>query len=101
MTTPRRARPSAGSPGPTLRKNNTMNARRGVIAAAFLAAIAVSPPAQGQSGNSRVFGDLLKRIPEHSDVLMLVNVDGLFNSPMGRRENWRQEALANRPRGLG
>src|SRR3712207_7899151 len=45
--------------------------------------------------------DLLRRIPERSDVLLLVNVDGLFNSPMGRRENWRQEALANRRGGLG
>src|SRR5215216_6730814 len=78
-----------------------MSIRRHVLVATFLAAVVASPPAQAQSGNSRVFGELLKRIPEHSDVLMLVNVDGLFDSPMGRRENWRQEALASRRGGLG
>ena len=56
---------------------------------------------RAQTGNSRVFGDLLKRIPEQSNALMLVNVDGLFDSPMGRRENWRQKALANHRGGLG
>ena len=76
-----------------------MNARRGLLAVTLLAAVAV--PSPGQTGNSRVFGDLLKRIPEQSNALMLVNVDGLFDSPMGRRENWRQKALANRGGGLG
>src|SRR5947209_14228330 len=78
-----------------------MIVHRSVFAAAFLAAFAVSPPGRAQTGNSRVFGDLLKRIPGQSNILMLVNVDGLFDSPMGRRENWRQEALANRRGGLG
>src|SRR4051794_19876676 len=78
-----------------------MSLRRRFSAVAFLTAVALAPPAHAQPGNSRVFGDLLKRIPEHSDVLLLVDVDGLFNSPMGRRENWRQEALAERRGGLG
>src|SRR3954447_23279991 len=78
-----------------------MSVRLRLFAVTFLTAVAVAPQAQAQSGNSRVFGDLLERIPEHSDVLMLVDVDGLFNSPMGRRENWRQEALASRRGGLG
>jgi hypothetical protein len=72
-----------------------------VFAATFLAAVAVASPGQAQTGNSRVFGDLLKRIPEQSNLLMLVNVDGLFNSPIGRRENWRQQALESRRGGLG
>ena len=78
-----------------------MNVRRGLFAAALLAAVAVPSPGWAQSGNSRVFGELLKRIPEQSNTLMLVNVDGLFDSPMGRRENWRQKALEGRQGGLG
>jgi hypothetical protein len=66
-----------------------------VAAAIGLGIVAVSSPARAQSGNSRVFGDLLKRIPEQANALMLVNLDGLFDSPMGRRENWRQEAVEN------
>ena len=78
-----------------------MSARRYMLAVTFLIASAVPTSGQAQTGNSRVFGDLLKRIPEQSNVLMLVNVDGLFDSPMGRRENWRQKALANHEGGLG
>src|SRR3954471_22484475 len=78
-----------------------MNARRGLFAVALLTAVAVPSPGWAQSGNSRVFGELLKRIPEQSNTLMLVNVDGLFDSPMGRRENWRQKALERRQGGLG
>src|SRR3954447_12653533 len=51
--------------------------------AVFIGIVAFSAPGRAQSGNSRVFGELLKRIPEQSNVLMLVNVDGLFDSPMG------------------
>ena len=78
-----------------------MNVRRGLFAAALLAAVAVPSPGRAQSGNSKVFGELLKRIPEQSNTLMLVNLDGLFDSPMGRRENWRQKALEDRKGGLG
>jgi hypothetical protein len=78
-----------------------MNVHRGLFAAALLAAVLLPSPGRAQSGNSRVFGELLKRIPEQSNTLMLVNVDGLFDSPMGRRENWRQKALENRKGGLG
>lgn len=78
-----------------------MNARRSLLAAALLAAVAVPSAGQAQQGNSRVFGDLLKRIPEQSNVLMLVNVDGLFDSPMGRREDWRRKAMENHTGGLG
>jgi hypothetical protein len=61
----------------------------------FIGLAALASPARAQSGNSRVFGTLLKRIPQQANVLMLVNVDGLFDSPMGRRENWRQQAVEN------
>ncbi|WP_406697351.1 hypothetical protein V5E97_00750 [Singulisphaera sp. Ch08] len=73
-----------------------------VLLTLILLVVAASPgPAWAQPGNSRKFGDLLKRIPEQSEVLMLVDVDGLVNSPMGRREGWRQEALEAHQNGLG
>jgi hypothetical protein len=78
-----------------------MSARRCAFVVAFIMTVAVSSTGRAQPGNSRVFGDLLKRIPEHSNILMLVNVDGLFNSPMGQRENWRQQALENHKGSLG
>jgi hypothetical protein len=80
-----------------------MNVRRLALAAVVLAAPAFSPatPARGQAGNSRVFGDLLMRIPEQTNVLLLVDADGLFDSPMGRRENWRQKALEDHKDPLG
>jgi hypothetical protein len=59
----------------------------------FIALVALPTSGRAQSGNSRVFGDLLKRIPEQANALMLVNLDGLFDSPMGRRENWREKAV--------
>jgi hypothetical protein len=66
-----------------------------LVATFFIGLVAISYPGRAQSGNSRVFGELLKRIPEQANVLMLVNVDGLFDSPMGRRENWRQQVVEN------
>src|SRR4051794_11607042 len=75
--------------------------QRWLITATLLVALTASPAARAQSGNSRVFGDLLKRIPQQSNALMLVNVDGLYDSPMGRRENWREHAKGNRPDRLG
>ena len=78
-----------------------MNTRRGLLAVTLLAAVAAPSTGRAQAGNSRVFGDLLKRIPERSNALMLLNVDGLFDSPMGRREGWREKALANHRGGLG
>src|SRR4051794_23026710 len=89
------------SPLLTDRENTHMNGRRCLLALTFIAVVGVPSPGRAQPGNSRVFGELLKRIPEQSNVLMLVNVDGLFDSPMGRRENWRQEALANHRGRLG
>ena len=68
---------------------------RSFAVAFFMGVLALSSPGRAQPGNSRVFGDLLKRIPEQANALMLVNVDGLFDSPMGRREDWRREALEN------
>jgi hypothetical protein len=76
-----------------------MCALRRPLAVALL--LAISSTAQAQTGNSRVFGELLKRTPEHANVLLLVNVDGLFASPIGARDQWKEQALANRSGGLG
>jgi hypothetical protein len=80
-----------------------MNLRRLLTFVALaLAAVITSPPtALAQTGSSRVFGDLLKRIPKQSNTLLLVNAEGLYESPMGRRENWRAQAAENRPDRLG
>ena len=78
-----------------------MNGCRGLLVVILLTAVAAPSTGWAQAGNSRVFGDLLKRVPERSNALMLVNVDGLFDSPMGRREGWREKAQANHRGGLG
>lgn len=77
------------------------NARRSLFAVTLFAAVAAPSGGQAQTGGSRVFGDLLKRIPDQSNLLMLVNGDGIFNSAMGKREGWREKALANHQGGLG
>jgi hypothetical protein len=37
------------------------------------------------------FNELLKRVPEHANVLMVVDVDALHMSSLGVRENWRKK----------
>jgi len=78
-----------------------MNTRGRLVAVVLFIALAAPSAGRAQTGGSRVFGELLKRIPAQANGLMLVNVDGLFDSPMGRRENWRQKALENHRGGLG
>ncbi len=58
----------------------------------------LAPPA-GAQGPSRKYGDLLKRLPEHANALLLVDADALLDSPLGRREKWRERA-ADRPTGV-
>src|SRR5262249_48209725 len=50
-------------------------------------------------GPSKKYGELLKRLPEAANVMLLVDVDGLLNSPLGQREKWREKA-ASRPTGI-
>jgi len=45
-------------------------------------------------GASVKYGELLKRIPTQTNVLMMVDVDGLYNSPLGKSEKWREQAVA-------
>ena len=43
---------------------------------------------------SRAWGDydsLVRRIPENANCIVLVDVDGLLNSPLGKKENWRDK----------
>jgi hypothetical protein len=51
------------------------------------------------AAQSKKFGELLKRIPDQANALMLVDVDGLLDSPYGKREQWRDK-LTDRPTSL-
>jgi hypothetical protein len=51
--------------------------------------------------DGRKFGELLKRVPDQANVLLLVDVDGLFDSPLGRRLRWREKATAQARGDLG
>src|SRR4051794_22330959 len=71
---------------------------RNSLPAAFLllAGATVTAPAQGTGRN---FDELLTRVPNEANALVLVDVDALFNSPLGRREKWRDRS-AERPTGV-
>ena len=45
------------------------------------------------------FEDLLKRIPDHCNAIALIDVDALLDSPLGKREQWR-EKMVDRPSGV-
>jgi hypothetical protein len=68
------------------------------LAVALLIAAGVAPSAWAQRPITK-YDELLKRLPEQANVLLLVDVDGLLDSPYGKRENWR-EAINNRPTGV-
>ena len=61
--------------------------------------VACQASAASAQGVSRKYGDLLKRLPEKANALVLVDVDALFSSPLGKREHWRENA-SNRPTGV-
>src|SRR4051794_10583206 len=63
-----RERPLSQTDPETLTMNRSRQPR--LITATLLLALMTSPAAWAQSGNSRVFGDLLKRIPEQSNALI-------------------------------
>jgi hypothetical protein len=69
----------------------------------WVAAVAIlGASTAGQAQNDgRKFGELLRRIPEQANMLMLVDVDGLFESPLGQREQWRQKATEQARGDLG
>ncbi len=62
------------------------------LASAWMLLATRSLPAQ--------FEDLLKRIPAGANAIMVVNVPGLHNSPIGKAERWKEqmaESYMNRP----
>jgi hypothetical protein len=46
--------------------------------------------------DSKKYGELLKHLPDGANVIALVDVEGLINSPLGQREKWG-EKIADRP----
>src|SRR5690242_11670592 len=71
---------------------------RPILAAASLIVAGMAAPA-GAQGTGDKYGDLLKRVPQQANTLLMVDVDALFDSPLGRREGWRERS-ANRPTGV-
>ncbi len=69
------------------------------LAPALVACVPASLPAQQSAGQK--YAELLRRIPEQANLLMFVDVDSLFDSPLGRREKWREEATARGKARLG
>src|SRR5262249_30725661 len=77
----------------------SMLRRVGIWSGALLAAACVALPASAQSG--RKFGELLKRVPDQGNALLLIDVDGLFQSKYGQRERWKERAMSRATEGLG
>ena len=71
--------------------------RTSSIAIALIVASVVAP-AFGQ-GTTRKFDDLLRRVPNEANAMVLVDVDGLFDGSLGRRDKWRERS-AERPTGV-
>ena len=67
----------------------------------FTFVLIVASSTTGFAQSDGRFGELLKRIPNQSNLLMLIDVDGLFNSPLGKREQWREKASSQANGGLG
>ena len=76
--------------------------RSGIVRqfAAFVAIAGAAATATAQPPGGK-YDALLRRIPQQSNMLMLVDVDGLFNSPLGQREQWREKAMAKPGGALG
>lgn len=68
---------------------------------ALLAMLAVAAwlGASPAGAASKKYGQLLSRLPDQANVLLMVDVDALMNSPMGQAEGWR-DRLTNRPTGV-
>src|SRR5262249_46242406 len=79
------------------RRDSPMNRLRTWLGASLVVAGLIAPASA--RAVSVKYGELLKRIPEHANAMVLVDVDGLLNSPLGQREKWRDRA-ASRPTGV-
>src|SRR5438270_2268946 len=76
---------------PSMKINRTC-----LLAASIVACIAASAVAQAKG---RKFDELLRRLPDQGNALVLVDVDALFDSPLGRNEKWRERSV-DRPTGV-
>ena len=65
-------------------------------AARLSAALVVLATVAGARADSKKFGDLLDRVPDGANVIALIDINSLIESPMGQREKWRDQ-IANRP----
>ncbi len=70
------------------------------LAKAILLVAGLSATALGQ-GSSVKYGTLLQRIPESTNLLLLADVEALFNSPYGRGQQWREKAAQASGQKLG
>jgi hypothetical protein len=62
-----------------------------LCAGAIAVAVGLAPLASARA-DSKKYGELLKRVPDTANVLMLIDADGLFDSKLGQNEKWREEA---------
>ncbi len=65
-----------------------------------LAVAGLGSSALAQQKASIHYGELLKRVPDGANAMMLVDVDGLLNSKLGLRERWRDDYLKAQSRGM-
>jgi len=69
----------------------TRHALAAVLALSFAGAARAAGP----------YDDLLKFAPADTNVLALIDVKGAFSSPLAKKENWAEKALADNRGGLG
>jgi hypothetical protein len=72
---------------------------RRALSAALVYLFAFAAPSFAQPQTK--YSELLRRVPEVSNVIMLVDVDGLLDSPFGKQEGWREQAKDISRAGLG
>lgn len=77
-----------------------MNPRTMKGLAFLLGVLLLLPAAPGQAA-SKKYGELMKRLPDSANFLMMVDADALWASPLATREGWLEKAKANAEQGLG
>jgi hypothetical protein len=53
----------------------------------------------GPARGADTFAELMKRIPSEGNAVALININALLDSPLGKREKWR-DRVADRPTGV-
>lgn len=74
-----------------------MRGRLGLVLACLVAGFC------GESclAQSKNYAELLKRVPDSANAIATVDVNGLLDSPIGKREGWREKVLSDPTAGLG